>query len=127
MENLGLSFNNVSLNLPEFQGEPEYICKEKVKLAAKEINGPAIVEDVSLCFNALKGLPGPYIKDFFEKLGLEGLNKLLAGFEDKSAYAQCIFGYCAGPDQEPLTFVGRCPGTIVAPKGPTTFGWDPIF
>lgn len=87
MESLGLQFNNKSLNLPEFQGEPEFIAKEKVKLAAKEINGPAIVEDVSLCFNALKGLPGPYIKDFLEKLGPEGLYQLLQGFSDKTAYA----------------------------------------
>ena len=73
MSSLGLQFTNKSLSLPEFQGEPEFIAKEKVKLAAIEINGPAIVEDVSLCFNALKGLPGPYIKDFLEKLGPEGL------------------------------------------------------
>lgn len=39
---------------------------------------------------------GPYIKWFLQKLGHEGLNKLLAGYEDKSAYAQCIFVYMAG-------------------------------
>jgi inosine triphosphate pyrophosphatase len=98
-----------------------------VKLAAVEINGPAIVEDTSLCFNALKGLPGPYIKDFLGKLGNDGLNKMLEGFSDKSGYAQCIFAYCEGPGQDPVTFIGRCPGTIVPPRGPTDFGWDPIF
>lgn len=28
-----------------------------------------MVEDTSLCFNALQGLPGPYIKWFLDKLG----------------------------------------------------------
>lgn len=38
-----------------------------------------MVEDTSLCYNALGGLPGVYIKWFLEKLGHDGLNKLLAG------------------------------------------------
>jgi inosine triphosphate pyrophosphatase len=53
---------------------------------------------------------------------------LLAGFEDKSAEAICIFAYSAGePDSEVKLFIGRTPGTIVAPRGPTDFGWDPCF
>jgi len=55
-----------------------------------------MVEDTSLCFNAYGGLPGPYIKWFLGKLGHEGLPKMLAGFEDKSGYAQCIFAYSPG-------------------------------
>lgn len=26
-----------------------------------EVNGPVLVEDTALCFNALGGLPGPYM------------------------------------------------------------------
>lgn len=52
---------------------------------------------------------------------------MLAGFEDKSAYAQCIFAYTPGPDTEPLVFVGRTPGKIVPARGPMNFGWDPVF
>lgn len=55
--------------------------------------GPVICEDTSLCFNAMNGLPGVYIKWFLESIGLDGLNKMLIGFDDKTAYAQCIFGY----------------------------------
>lgn len=54
-------------------------------------------------------------------------NKMLAGFEDKSAYAQCIFAFTPGPGVEPITFAGKVPGTIVPPRGPTDFGWDPVF
>ena len=44
---------------------------------------------------------GPYIKWFLEKLGHDGLNNLLAAYDDKSAYAQCIFAYASGPDATP--------------------------
>lgn len=53
---------------------------------------------------------------------------MLAGFEDKTAYALCIFGYCSGePDAPVELFPGRCNGTIVSPRGSTDFGWDPCF
>lgn len=61
-----------------------------------QVGGAVMVEDTSLCFNAMGGLPGPYIKWFLKKLGHDGLNRMLAGFDDKSAYAQCIFAYSAG-------------------------------
>ena len=61
-----------------------------------QVDGAVMVEDTSLCFNALDGLPGPYIKWFLEKVGHEGLNKMLAGFGDYSAYAQCTFAFTPG-------------------------------
>ena len=61
-------------------------------MAAVEAVGHAvIVEDTCLCFNAYKGLPGPYIKWFLDRLGVENLPKMLDGFDDKTAYAQCTF------------------------------------
>lgn len=47
---------------------------------------------------------------FLEKLGHDGLNNMLAAYEDKSAYAQCIFAFTPGPGHEPCVFVGRTPG-----------------
>ncbi len=59
-----LPFNLISskIDLPELQGEPEEVSKEKCKLAAEQVKGPVMVEDTSLCYNALGGLPGVYIK-----------------------------------------------------------------
>lgn len=76
------------IDLPELQGEPEKIAIEKARLAAKEVGTAVLVEDTSLHFNALNGLPGPYIKWFLEKIGHVGLNNMLAAYVDKSAYAQ---------------------------------------
>jgi len=124
-----LPFEVVSqkLDLPELQGEPEDVAREKCLLAVKEVKGPTIVEDTCLCFNALGGLPGVYIKWFLEKLGHEGLNNLLLAYEDKTAYALCTFAYSPGPGQEVLIFDGRTPGKIVPARGPQAFGWDPVF
>lgn len=51
---------------------------------------------------------------------------MLAGFEDKSAYALCIFAY-GEPGKEIKLFTGRTNGKIVVPRGPQTFGWDACF
>ena len=113
-EPLPVQITNQKIDLPEFQGEPAEISAQKALTAAQEVGGPVIVEDTSLCFNALDGLPGPYIKWFLDKLGHEGLNNMLAAYEDKSAYAQCIFAFTPGPDVAPITFVGQTHGTVVA-------------
>jgi inosine triphosphate pyrophosphatase len=115
------------MDLPELQGTPEEIVTQKCQLAAEEIQGPVIVEDTSLCFNALGGMPGPYVKWFLKTTGIKGMVKMLDSFEDKSAYAQCIFAYSAGPGHTPVLFPGITRGNIVYPRGSTHFGWDPIF
>lgn len=48
-------FTYIFSNADGRAGEPEDISREKCKLAAAEAKGPVIVEDTSLCFNALKG------------------------------------------------------------------------
>mmetsp|Transcript_7565 Transcript_7565/g.14032 ORF Transcript_7565/g.14032 Transcript_7565/m.14032 type:complete len:228 (+) Transcript_7565:227-910(+) len=117
----------LSIDLPELQGEPDDIAAEKCRIAAEKVGGPVIVEDTCLCFNALKGLPGPYIKWFLTKLGHDGLNKLVQPYDDKTGYALCTFGFSAGPGSEPKIFKGKTDGNIVTARGPTDFGWDPIF
>ncbi|CAZ82231.1 unnamed protein product [Tuber melanosporum] len=123
----GISVQSMALDLPELQGSIEDISKDKAKRAAEAIGGPVLVEDTCLCFNALKGLPGPYIKWFMKDLGHEGLVNMLAAYEDKSAQAVCTFAHCEGPGKEPVLFQGRTDGKIVPPRGPAKFGWDPIF
>lgn len=118
----------VKMDLPELQGDVLEIAREKAVVAWKTIQRPCMIEDTSLCFNGMDGLPGPYIKWFLDKLGNEGLNDMLVGFADKTGYAQCIFTVVEGDRPEDVKFyVGRCSGTIVRPRGPGGFGWDPIF
>ncbi|EJD35330.1 inosine triphosphate pyrophosphatase [Auricularia subglabra TFB-10046 SS5] len=116
-----------AIDVPELQGTPEEVSREKCRIAAEKIGGPCITEDTSLCFTALNGLPGVYIKWFLQSLGHDGLNKMLVGFDTKAATAVCTFAYSAGPGHDPVLFVGRTEGQIVPARGDGKFGWDPVF
>lgn len=124
---LPFSIGNRKIDLPELQGNPLDIAKEKCAMAAKEVNGAVITEDTSLCFTALNDMPGPYIKWYLEKCGHQGLNSMIAFSDDKSAYAQTVVGFCPGPGQDVVIFDGRTQGQIVPARGSLDFGWDPIF
>jgi inosine triphosphate pyrophosphatase len=125
---LPFEITNEKIDLPELQGDdPVEIAKEKCKLAAEQVKGACFTEDTSLCFYALNGLPGPYIKWFLEKCGHDGLNKMLVGFNDNSAYAQTVFAFTIGPGHPVEVFDGRTEGEIVPPRGSLDFGWDPVF
>ncbi|GAA6000245.1 hypothetical protein JCM5350_005898 [Sporobolomyces pararoseus] len=115
------------LDLPEIQGTTQEVAIAKVKAAAEVVKGPCITEDTALGFEALGGLPGPFIKYFMKSVGHEGLNSMLAGFPSKKATAICTFAYSAGPGTEPILFEGTTEGQIVPARGPTHFGWDPVF
>lgn len=103
------------------------VVEHKVKQAYAEIAGPVLVEDVSLEFNALSGLPGTFIKFFVEETGLEATCRMLDGFEDRSATAKCGYGYYDGTTYE--YFEGQSSGVIAMNPGigEMGFGWDKIF
>mmetsp|Transcript_10610 Transcript_10610/g.12114 ORF Transcript_10610/g.12114 Transcript_10610/m.12114 type:complete len:125 (+) Transcript_10610:118-492(+) len=69
---LNFEIKNEKFDLPELQGEPIEVAAEKCKLAIEQMSskGPVMVEDTSLCYNALGGLPGVYIKWFLDKTGM---------------------------------------------------------
>ncbi|VEL07218.1 unnamed protein product [Protopolystoma xenopodis] len=122
-----LSFSDI--DLPELQGTVNEVSIKKCEEAANRLNSSVLVEDTSLCFDALNGMPGPYIKWFLKALGPDGsLPKLITGFgENNSAEAICTFAYSAGPGCPVKLFQGVTKGRIVSPRGPRTFGWDPCF
>lgn len=121
------TITNKSLDLLEIQGTINEVTIHKAKSAAEALNGPVLVEDTCLGFDAMNDLPGPYIKWFVQSIGLTGLVKMLNQFPDKSAKAICTFGYCKGPNEPVELFQGITEGTIVDSRGPTNFGWDSIF
>ena len=125
-----IEVKQLDIDLPELQGYPEDIVKEKLKIAlekSKDLEGPVLVEDTSLCFNAYNGLPGAYIKYFLKAIKPEGLYKMACAFDDHSAYAQSIYGLQKNEKEEPKLFIGKTDGEIVSPKGDNNFGWDPCF
>lgn len=126
--NLGIELEHQKIELDEIQSaNPFEIIEHKVRQAYQIIQKPVLVEDVSLVFNTLNGLPGPFIKFFVEsKDGLENLCRMLDGFDDRSAYASVIYGYFDGAELKIID--GRLDGTIAShPRGEGGYGWDKIF
>lgn len=117
----------LDINLAEIQEiNAKLIIKEKLAEALKHKNAGFIVEDTSLYFDCLNGLPGPLIKWFLKTVGAAGLFKLAEQAGNTKAEAKTIIGY-ARDINDIHYFEGSIKGNIVSPKGTTTFGWDPIF
>jgi non-canonical purine NTP pyrophosphatase (RdgB/HAM1 family) len=119
----------LELDLEEIQETDAHkIIKAKMQEAFKQHKtGEAfIIEDTSLYLDCLNGLPGPLIKWFMQKLGVEGIFEMVKKLGNNKAEAKTIIGYSKN-EKEIEFFEGSIKGTIVKPSGPTTFGWDPIF
>lgn len=80
-----------------------------------------------MCYTALEGLPGPYIKWFLEKLKCKGLFSLLNAHENKEGFALCVFGFGKNSKTKQKIFSGKCEGVIVEERGKSDFGWETIF
>lgn len=124
---LGLPIQHQKVDLDEIQStDLDEIVTHKVKQAYEILQKPVLVEDVSLEFHALEGLPGSFIKFFVEQTGLEATCRLLDPFKDRAATARCTFGYYDGTVLELLH--GSLAGEIaIEPRGDGGYGWDQIF
>lgn len=125
---LGIDLEHHKLSLDEIQSaDPKTVIEHKVRQAYDILQKPVLVEDTILAFNALDGLPGPFIKFFVEaENGFEMMCRMLDGFENRTAYATATYGYFDG---EVLKFFsGRLEGTIADhPRGEGGYGWDKVF
>lgn len=117
----------IDIDLPEIQEiDAKEIIRKKLLEALRHAKGEFIVEDTSLYFACLKGLPGPLIKWFLKTIGNDGLAEIAAKLENDRAEAKTIIGYGRNPE-EIYFFEGAVKGKIVKPAGELNFGWDPIF
>ena len=66
--------------MPEVQGTTQEVAIAKCRAAAEELGTACVTEDTALCFEALNGLPGPYIKQFMENLGHEGMSVKVSSY-----------------------------------------------
>jgi XTP/dITP diphosphohydrolase len=130
-EILGFELERADLDLPEIQAiEPAEVAAEKAR-AAREALGepglPILVEDSGLMVDAWDGFPGALTKWLMQSVGNEGLLRMLAPDEDRSARAVCVVAL-AGPNGTVRTFRGEVPGSLAErPRGAGGFGYDPVF
>ena len=117
----------LNIDLPEIQDiDAAEIIKAKLLEALKHKEGKFIVEDTSLYFDCLNGLPGPLVKWFLKTIGNQGLFDLADKLGNDQAEAKTIIGYAENKSQVHF-FEGSIKGKIVSPRGDSNFGWDPIF
>jgi inosine triphosphate pyrophosphatase len=124
---LGFPVDHMKLDLDELQSmDLKVIVEHKVRQAFEMIKTPVIVEDVALEFEALGGLPGPFIKFFLSQMSNEAICSLIKSGQTRKATARCVFGYFDGTDLE--LFEGSLDGEVPeTPYGDKGFGWDQLY
>ena len=116
------------LDLDEIQSlDPHELVEHKVRQAYGILKKPVLVEDASLVFTAMGGLPGPFIKWFIQELGCDGLVQLAHSLPTQTAVGHVVYGYYDGTGVVRF-FEGTMHGRIAAePRGDNGFGYDPLF
>jgi inosine triphosphate pyrophosphatase len=125
---LGMPIEHRKLELDEIQATSlDKVIEHKVRAAYELVGKPVLVDDISLGFTALNGLPGPFVKFFVEQPdGLEKMCRMLDAFSDRSARGECMYGYYDGNHLELLH--GSIDGQIADhPRGDGGYGWDKVF
>lgn len=118
--------DHIKIDLDEIQSlDLKEIVEYKVRQAYKKLRKPVIVEDTSLEFNALGGLPGPFIRFFVDNVKFQTICSMIDG-KDRSAIAKCAMGYFDGKTLK--IFEKKMIGEIAKrPAGKNGFGWDKFF
>jgi XTP/dITP diphosphohydrolase len=122
----GIKFRLKQISLPEIQADDVAdVARAAAKHARQKIKKPLIVEDSGLFIHALNGFPGAYSAFAYEKLGCDGMLKLMEAVKDRKATFKCAIGYSGGEEK---IFEGKVEGSITECKmGDKGFGFDPIF
>jgi len=107
--------------------DPCEISKAAAKMLAEKFKKTVLVEDSGCHIDALKGFPGIMTKFTHNRIGNEGLVKLMQGKKNRKAYYKSAIGICS-PGKQPICFLGVEEGKV-ADKLRGTKGWgqDPIF
>jgi XTP/dITP diphosphohydrolase len=131
---LGVELEGAALgdrDVPEIQSlDFDEVATAKA-LAAREAlsrpDYPVLVEDSGVVIRAWNGLPGPLAKLFHSAVGNEGLLRMLAAEEDRSAVAVCAVAVVEAGG-EVHVFRGEVTGTVAfEARGKEGFGYDAIF
>ena len=102
--------------------------KQALMMVEGEINEETAlsVEDAGLFIESLGGFPGPYSSYVEEKIGLDGILRVMEGEGDRRAEFRAVVAFHHLGNTH--IFRGVCKGAISLDKrGEGGFGYDPIF
>lgn len=128
LEPLGIEVDNIKMETTEIQADTvEEVAMHSAKEASDKLKCTVLKNDTGLYVEALGGFPGPYTHYVDEKLGEDGLLKLLENEENRNACFMEAFAYCEH-GKEPIVFKSITKGKIAREKSGTYgWSWDFIF
>jgi XTP/dITP diphosphohydrolase len=128
LEPLGFEVDNIKMETTEIQANNvEDVAMYSAKEASDKLKCDVLKNDTGLYVEALGGFPGPYTHYVDEKLGEDGLLKLLKGVDNRNACFIEAFAYCEY-GKDPVVFKSITKGRIATEKsGIYGWSWDFIF
>lgn len=128
LEPLGFEADNIKMETTEIQANNvEDVAMYSAKEASDKLKCDVLKNDTGLYVEALGGFPGPYTHYVDEKLGEDGLLKLLKGVDNRNACFIEAFAYCEY-GKDPVVFKSITKGRIATEKsGIYGWSWDFIF
>lgn len=129
---LGVELRSAAPDVDEIQSlDVAAVAAAKARAARQALGDPpepVLVEDSGLAVGAWDGFPGALTKWLLGAVGNEGLLRMLAPGEDRSARAVCAVAVVDGSGGGPYVFVGEVVGSLASePRGRGGFGFDPVF
>ena len=128
LEPLGFEVDHIKMETAEIQADTvEEIDIHSAKEASEKLKCAVLKNDTGLFIEALNGFPGPYTHYVDERLGEDGILKLLENKENRNACFMEAFAYCEY-GKDPVVFTSITKGTIAKEKSGTYgWSWDFIF
>ena len=122
-----VEFVQLQEDYPEIRDDDvRRVAEAGAKYIFYKVGEPVIVEDTGLFIESLKGFPGAYSAFVLQRIGNEGILKLLTGSKNRKAEFVSAVGYCdiSGVQIFDGTVTGRIATEITGTAG---FGYDSIF
>lgn len=118
-----LKINHIDASYPELQADTlEDVVRYGLAYCQNKFPAPFIIEDSGLFVDALRGFPGPFSSYIYRTIGNSGLVKLVS--DGAPARFESLIGSYYNDFK---LFHGQVKGRIVASRGRSGFGFDPIF
>lgn len=128
--NLDLKIEMMNAAYPEYkeEGTTKSVVLSGAKWCAEKYKKPVMVTDAGLFIKELNGFPGVNTKFSLDRIGNQGILKLMEGKTDREADWILSIGYCEPEGGEAIEFTALRKGKIAESiRGDKGFGFDPIF
>ena len=128
LEPHGITVDNVKMDTTEIQSDSiEDIAAFSAKEASEKLKCTVLKNDTGFFIEALDGFPGPYAHYVMERIGTDGILRLMKGKNNRKAYYKEAFAYCEY-GKEPVVFTAITSGRLATRKsGKYGLRIDPIF